>query len=67
MALKHGKYVYIERSDGYYVKARVFKSRNDDASKYIIIGPKTHKPPMNALILKEDQIPDNLKEKLYMV
>lgn len=67
VALKHGKYVYIERSDGYYIRARVLKSRDDESSKYIIIGPKLRKPPANATILKESQLPNNTKEKLYMV
>ncbi len=67
MALKHGKYVYIERSDGYYVKARVFKSRDEESTKYIIIGPKLRKPPMNAAIVKETQLPNTIKEKLYTV
>ncbi|MCS7112297.1 MAG: DUF5622 domain-containing protein [Ignisphaera sp.] len=67
MALKHGKYVYIERKDGYYIKARVFKSKGDEAAKYIIVGPKLSKPPASATIVKEDQLTGNIKEKLYAI
>ena len=28
MGGKHGKYVYVERGDGWYVKVRVLKSRD---------------------------------------
>lgn len=65
MALKHGKYVYIRRSDGYYIKARVFKSRGDDANKYVIVGPKLSKPPANAVIVREEQLEDRVRERLH--
>ncbi|MEL9939595.1 MAG: DUF5622 domain-containing protein [Ignisphaera sp.] len=67
MGLKHKKYVYVERSDGAYVKVRVLKSRQEDETKYIVVGPKVNKPPSNATIISESQLPDAVKTKLYEV
>ncbi len=65
---KHGKYVYIERRDGWYVKARVFKGREDaDPDKYIIVGPKTRRPPLTYQVIGEDNLPDEVKARLYEV
>ena len=68
MGGKHGKYIYVERKDGWYVKVRVLKSRDpSDPDKYIVIGPKVKEPPYTYRIMKEDDLPDLVKEKLYMV
>lgn len=76
MGLKHGKYIYVERGDGYYVKVRVlgirFKRGNiegdiSDPSKYIIVGSKTKKPPESAVIVSEESLPQVIREKLYSV
>jgi len=68
MGLKHGKYVYVKRSDGYYIKVRVLKSRGDeDQDKYIVVGPKTHKVPPTATIVREEQLPEKIREKLYAI
>ncbi len=68
MALKHKKYVYVKRADGWYVKVRVLKSRpDDDPSKYIVVGPKVKEPPFTAQILKEEQLPDDVRKQLYNI
>ncbi len=68
MALKHGKYVYVKRADGWYVKVRVLKSRSDDdPSKYIVVGPKVKEPPFTAQILREEQLPDEIRKQLYEI
>ena len=68
MGGKHGKYIYVERKDGWYIKVRVLKSRDpSDPDKYIVIGPKVKEPPYTYRIMKEDDLPDLVKEKLYMV
>jgi len=66
MGGKHGKYVYIARKDGWYVKARVFKNKpEDDPDKYLVIGPKTKNPPFTFEIVNEDDLPDEVRPKLY--
>lgn len=65
MGLKHRKYAYVKRSDGWYVKVRVLKSRGEENSKYIIVGPKVKNPPPTATIIKEDVLPDSIKNQLY--
>ena len=68
MGGKHGKYIYVERKDGWYVKVRVLKSRDpSDPDKYVVIGPRVKEPPYTYRIMKEDDLPDLVKEKLYMV
>lgn len=68
MGGKHGKYVYVERRDGWYVKVRVLKGRDpSDPSKYIVVGPKTRNPPFTYKILKEEELPDEVKPLLYQV
>lgn len=68
MGLKHGKYVYVKRSDGYYIKVRVLKSRGDeDQDRYIIVGHKTRKAPLTVTIIREEQLPEKVKEKLYTI
>lgn len=67
MGLKHKKYVYVARSDGYYVKVRVLKSRTDEESKYVVVGPKTKTPPSTAKIIREDLLPEKIKMILYNV
>lgn len=68
MGGKHGKYIYVERKDGWYVKVRVLKSRDPtDPDKYVVVGPKVKNPPYTYKIMKEDDLPELVKEKLYMV
>jgi len=68
MALKHHKYVYVLRSDGWYVKVRVLKSRSEtDPSRYIVVGPKVKEPPLRADILREEMLPEVVRKKLYEV
>ncbi|MCD6489018.1 MAG: DUF5622 domain-containing protein [Desulfurococcales archaeon] len=68
MSGKHGKYVYVERSDGWYVKVRVLKSRDaTDPTRYIVVGPKTKNPPLTYKVLKEEELPDDVKPELYKI
>lgn len=67
MGLKHGKYVYVARADGYYVKVRILKSRTDEESKYIVTGSKVREPPATAQIIREEQLPDKVRTELYAI
>lgn len=68
MGGKHGKYAYVLRNDGWYVKVRVLKSRKDeDASKYVVVGPKRKEPPATFPVLKEDEVPEEVRRQLYQL
>ncbi len=68
MGGKHGKYVYVARRDGWYVKVRVLKSRaEDDPSRYIVVGPKVREPPYSFTVLAEDDLPGEVVSKLYLI
>ncbi|MEB3844869.1 MAG: DUF5622 domain-containing protein [Desulfurococcales archaeon] len=68
MGGKHGKYVYVARRDGWYVKVRVLKSRaEDDPSRYIVVGPKVREPPYTFTVVSEDDLPDEVVGKLYSI
>ncbi len=66
MGGKHGKYAYVLRNDGWYVKVRVLKGREQgDPEKYIVVGPKTRKPPATYPVLREDDLPEDVRRQLY--
>jgi hypothetical protein len=66
MGGKHGKYVYIKRADGWYVKARVFKNRSeDDPERYLIVGPKVKEAPFTYEIVSEEDLPEEVRIKVY--
>jgi len=80
MGLKHGKYAYIERKDGWYIKVRLLNIRLkkkgkkekysfdiNDPTKYIIEGTKTKKPPYKAQIIKEDDLPEEVQKIIYSI
>ncbi len=68
MGGKHGKYIYVRRPDGWYVKVRVLKNREPkDPSRYIVVGPKTKTPPPTFEVMDYDELPDEVKPKLYEV
>jgi hypothetical protein len=68
MGGKHGKYAYVLRSDGWYVKVRVIKSRaEDDPERYVILGPKVRKAPITMPIIREEEPPDEVIPKLYAI
>lgn len=65
MGLKHGKYIYIQLDKGRYVKARVLKGVKDtDPGKYIVTGSVTKKPPYTARIIKIEELPSAVKERV---
>ena len=74
MGLKHGKYIYVERSDGWYVKVRVlnirFKKKGksekysfdiNDPTRYVVLSVKVKNPPHKAIIVKEEDLPEPVK------
>jgi len=77
MALKHRKYVYVKRSDGYYVKVRVLNIRLgrkveqtadlSNPTRYTVTGFKTKKPPLTAVIIGEEVLPEEVRKQLYEV
>jgi hypothetical protein len=68
MGGKHGKYVYVKRRDGWYVKVRVLKNREDnDPAKYIVVGPKVREAPYTYKIMEEDELPEEARRALYAI
>lgn len=76
MGLKHKKYVYVKRSDGWYVKVRVLNIRFGtkvehadvgDPSRYIVVGFKIKKPPLTATVISEEAVPETTRKTLYSV
>ena len=68
MGGKHGKYVYVRRPDGWYVKVRVFKNRPEsDPSRYIVVGPKVRSPPPTFEVLDYEDVPEEVRRQLYEV
>ncbi len=68
MGGKHGKYVYVERDDGWFVKVRVLKSRDpSDPTKYVVVGPRVKEPPISYRVMKEEELPEEIREDLYKV
>jgi len=66
MGGKHGKYVYVRRRDGWFVKVRVFKSRpEDDPERYLVVGPRVREPPFTFGVLEEDDLPEEVRGRLY--
>lgn len=74
MGLKHGKYIYVKRRDGWYVKIRVLnirfgkESQEIDISnptRYIVTGVKTKNPPPTATIVNEEVLPQSVQSLLY--
>ena len=68
MGGKHGKYAYVLRRDGWYVKVRIIKSRaEDDPERYVVLGPKVREAPITMPIVREEELPDEVIPKLYMI
>lgn len=76
LGLKHGKYIYVKRSDGWYVKIRVlnirFKKKKEQGdvlnpSRYVITGYKTSKPPHRAIVINEETLPEETRRELHLV
>lgn len=68
MGGKHGKYVYVRRGDGLYVKVRVLKSREEkDPSRYVVVGPVVKAPPITYEVLEEGDVPGEVRQQLYSI
>ena len=68
VAGKHGKYAYVERRDGWYVKVRVFKNRDEKSpDRYLVVGPKRRDAPPTFPVLKEEDLPEEVRPRLYEV
>ncbi len=68
MGGKHKKYVYVRRRDGWFVKVRVLKNRSEDnPERYITVGPKVREPPITFEIIREEEIPEGVRDRLYSV
>jgi len=76
VGLKHKKYVYVQRNDGWFVKVRVLNIRFgtkieqgdiNDPSRYVVVGPKVRKPPLTATIISEEALPEATRKVLYSV
>lgn len=77
MGLKHGKYIYVKRSDGWYVKVRVLNIRFgkkqeegidvNNPTRYIVTGFKTKVPPITAIVISEDALPQPVRSLINEV
>lgn len=77
MGLKHGKYIYVERKDGWYVKVRVLGVRFrreskeavdiNDPKRYVVLSVKTREPPRSSIVVREDDVPSAVREMIYSV
>ncbi len=68
MGGKHGKYVYVRRRDGWYVKVRLFKNRgSEDPNRYLVVGPKRREAPITFEVLEEEELPEAARRALYLV
>lgn len=68
MGGKHGKYAYVARRDGWYVKVRVLKNRDEkDPGRYIVVGPKTRRPPATYPLLEEEELPEEVRQSIYRI
>ncbi|QKQ99369.1 hypothetical protein GWK48_02260 [Metallosphaera tengchongensis] len=67
MSLKHGKYVYVEVGKSRYAVLRVLKSREENsADRYLVTGKVVAKKSRNAKILKVEDIPLEVRDKLQI-
>ncbi|QIW24189.1 hypothetical protein EWF20_08560 [Sulfolobus sp. S-194] len=69
MTLKHGKYVYVQLDKNKYVKMRYLKSyekaeKANDVNAYIILGKIVTKVSRKAKILKREDLPVEVRDKL---
>ncbi|BAK54505.1 MULTISPECIES: DUF5622 domain-containing protein [Sulfurisphaera] len=69
MTLKHGKYVYVQLDKNKYVKMRYLKSyekaeKANDVNAYIILGKIVTKASRKAKILKREDLPVEVRDKL---
>ncbi|MCE4603722.1 MAG: DUF5622 domain-containing protein [Aeropyrum sp.] len=68
MGGKHGKYIYVKRRDGWYVKVRVFKNKpSDDPERYLVVGPKRRDAPITYGVVEEEELPEDARRALYIV
>ncbi len=77
MGLKHGKYVYVDRLDGTYVKVRVlnirFHKKTEEKidvtnpTRYIVTGTVTSKPPKNAVVISIEALPEEVRSLVKTV
>ncbi|BFI74145.1 DUF5622 domain-containing protein [Sulfurisphaera ohwakuensis] len=69
MTLKHGKYVYVQLDKNKYVKMRYLKSyekaeKANDVNAYIILGKIVTKASRKAKILRREDLPVEVRDKL---
>ncbi|AHC51605.1 hypothetical protein SUSAZ_06390 [Sulfolobus acidocaldarius SUSAZ] len=67
--LKHQKYVYVDIGDQKkFLKIRFLKSRseNNNPEAYVILDKISIKLPRNAKVIKYDDLPAEVKDKLKL-
>ncbi|BFH74332.1 DUF5622 domain-containing protein [Sulfurisphaera javensis] len=69
MTLKHKKYVYVQLDKNKYAKIRYLKSyekaeKANDVNAYIILGKVVTRVSKKAKILKKEDLPVELRDKL---
>ncbi len=62
--LKHGKYIYVDLGNK-YLKVRVLKSRDENSpDRYVLTSFITKYKPRNAEIVKLDNLPIEVRDKI---
>ncbi|AEB94607.1 MAG: DUF5622 domain-containing protein [Metallosphaera sp.] len=65
MGLKHKKYVYVEIDKGRYAKLKVFNNKDENsADRYLVENKAFVKASRKVKILKLDDLPLEVKEKI---
>ena len=68
MALKHEKYVYVELGKSRYAKVRVLKNRDENSpERYIVLNKLVPKKSRHVKVLKTDDLPLEVREKLKAI
>ncbi|MEM0377822.1 MAG: DUF5622 domain-containing protein [Thermosphaera sp.] len=77
MGLKHGKYIYVDRLDGTFVKVRVlnirFHKKTEEKidvtnpTRYIVTGVVSERPPRKAVVISIEALPEEVKNAIRSI
>lgn len=68
MGLKKGKYVYVELDKSKFAKLRVLRKRDEKSpDRYILIDKLLTVRPRNATVIKLEDLPLEVKDKVQGV
>ncbi|EZQ06800.1 MULTISPECIES: DUF5622 domain-containing protein [Acidianus] len=62
--LKHGKYIYVNVGNGYYIKVRILKKRDENSPDRYIPIFRTSRRVRKAKVVKLDDLPVEVRDRL---